>query len=212
MNIERKINFFVEHLIQTTPEMGRMKIVVKQMAYEWGYAKRYIDAAKDFLKDADDGVIDGVMDDFPEMGRIKFDEIDSKLEKQLEAFEVVKSLLSMEELIERVEVMTVEFRRLWLKDNEMDNARERFADLLEIDELLCVARTLNGLGVAIPELFLARVSIAGRRARSGLSQKEIARLDTMVEVESGKRLLHVDEIGHYLWTSYSDPGLVIIGE
>ena len=219
MDIEHQLDFYLDHLEDLVPRVvaaddpERTSIVAENIAREFGFVRRYVDAASDYgapagdepyLPDGAEARLDAIAERLGEMG----------LADYLSAPEALVAHLSdISEAVFRAHIEGT------LAEGELGPDGEPAAfpsmqaeradasrDLIEeADEVLSVARTQQQLGADLPAPLFARAVDIARRLRDALPADLLAFVQKRVERQAAARLLDVDRYGQYLWTAFRAP-------
>lgn len=172
--------FFVEHLENLVPQLESRDfpaLVAERCAMEWGWAWRHASA----------------LGDEELVTRVEAVDLEPMLERHVSANRLMGELMA---IVQQLMIESLD---------ETDDWGERFATLLEVDELLCRAVALHMHGHDLPPALLVQCMSVGRRARRGLSDFALAGLDGRLAQIAGERALAEDWFGQFLWAPLTTP-------
>lgn len=203
--------------VQKANDPDRTAGVSWTIAREFGFVRRYVDAAEIFRETCDDPEADDVY--LPEAAEQRLGELAGAM-KELglgdhlpEPVELAGRLRDLAHGVLRSRVEGT------LTDGEFgpegepevfptkiaERADKPRAILKEADEVLSVARTEKELGLSLPPSLFGEALAVARRLNGAL-EGEVARfVKDRATKEYARRLLGVDEIGKFLWDPIYDP-------
>lgn len=216
MQIEAKLDFFLEHLESLLSticerddfdelERRRAGMIARQLATQFGFIRRYRNASK--LADADNNEVY-----LPE----RVDERLASVRDMLEAQEFASRLPSGPDLMAELDAVATELLEMRLKEasGDIDDEQltvEQSAGVLErltrADELMSIACTEETLGEHVPAEIFGRAIQIGQRARQVLDRRKLRHLEQLAEYEDADRMFGLDRWGDSLWTSFLSPEL-----
>lgn len=217
MDIKSKVDFHLEHLERLAPTLAETATSEKRsevawpVAVEYGFLRRYLDAAEAFEDPEDPAYV-------PDGSESRMEAIQTELERA----ELGRHLPTPDDLVKELEGLSRLVFEARVADVELTASDEAYPTELsgradrprqvieEADEVLSVARTKSDFGSAIPADLFAQALRLARRLRDVLGPEVLDCVLQQTEAEAAERLVSLDDYGEFLWLGLRDPEMQVM--